>query len=192
MRESASSGGVSSMTDGCIARTASRAVFFFQAEDGIRDVAVTGVQTCALPIYPAEVAALRRGAGILGGLLGELGEVLAGLGAPDDIGDLGPRAVLRLTAAGLGHARQHVRGVDAARLLELLRVLAVVLLHRGVRPGLEEVLGGERHGEDPASLGLPELVLMRAQVLPELVVARRRRGDERPELDQRPGRAGFL
>src|SRR2546429_744339 len=29
--------------------------FFFQAEDGIRDVAVTGVQTCALPIYPLDV-----------------------------------------------------------------------------------------------------------------------------------------
>src|SRR2546422_7779886 len=27
-----------------------RTCFFFQAEDGIRDVAVTGVQTCALPI----------------------------------------------------------------------------------------------------------------------------------------------
>src|SRR5260370_7242679 len=26
--------------------------FFFQAEDGIRDSSVTGVQTCALPIYP--------------------------------------------------------------------------------------------------------------------------------------------
>src|SRR5712664_4437796 len=25
--------------------------FFFQAEDGIRDLIVTGVQTCALPIY---------------------------------------------------------------------------------------------------------------------------------------------
>src|SRR5690606_39758423 len=25
--------------------------FFFQAEDGIRDFHVTGVQTCALPIY---------------------------------------------------------------------------------------------------------------------------------------------
>ena len=25
--------------------------FFFQAEDGIRDWSVTGVQTCALPIY---------------------------------------------------------------------------------------------------------------------------------------------
>src|SRR5260370_38665247 len=27
--------------------------FFFQAEDGIRDSSVTGVQTCALPIYTA-------------------------------------------------------------------------------------------------------------------------------------------
>src|SRR6266487_2921988 len=31
-------------------------VFFFQAEDGIRDGRVTGVQTCALPISPALVA----------------------------------------------------------------------------------------------------------------------------------------
>src|SRR5688572_32331357 len=36
-------------------------VFFFQAEDGIRDLTVTGVQTCALPIssgerYEAQVA----------------------------------------------------------------------------------------------------------------------------------------
>src|SRR6266496_3600753 len=28
--------------------------FFFQAEDGIRDLYVTGVQTCALPIYRAD------------------------------------------------------------------------------------------------------------------------------------------
>src|SRR3712207_8759026 len=28
--------------------------FFFQAEDGIRDIGVTGVQTCALPIYDKE------------------------------------------------------------------------------------------------------------------------------------------
>src|SRR5256886_10651986 len=27
-------------------------IFFFQAEDGIRDLTVTGVQTCALPISP--------------------------------------------------------------------------------------------------------------------------------------------
>ena len=29
--------------------------FFFQAEDGIRDDLVTGVQTCALPIYQNSV-----------------------------------------------------------------------------------------------------------------------------------------
>src|SRR5688572_33437966 len=28
--------------------------FFFQAEDGIRDLTVTGVQTCALPIFLPE------------------------------------------------------------------------------------------------------------------------------------------
>src|SRR2546428_9751128 len=31
--------------------------FFFQAEDGIRDLIVTGVQTCALPIWTAPRAA---------------------------------------------------------------------------------------------------------------------------------------
>src|SRR2546427_9027 len=31
--------------------------FFFQAEDGIRDLTVTGVQTCALPISPGSRAA---------------------------------------------------------------------------------------------------------------------------------------
>src|SRR3989440_12954564 len=43
--------------------------FFFQAEDGIRDLIVTGVQTCALPIFlqEAEVAATTRGG--LGALL---------------------------------------------------------------------------------------------------------------------------
>src|SRR2546429_6515562 len=40
-----------------IASAARAIVFFFQAEDGIRDVAVTGVQTCALPIC-VEMAAI--------------------------------------------------------------------------------------------------------------------------------------
>src|SRR2546430_6027628 len=48
--------------------------FFFQAEDGIRDLTVTGVQTCALPIsgsYRAELACELRaiaagGASVLG------------------------------------------------------------------------------------------------------------------------------
>src|SRR5690606_41813139 len=38
-------------------------VFFFQAEDGIRDFHVTGVQTCALPIFskPLALSAANRG-----------------------------------------------------------------------------------------------------------------------------------
>src|SRR5262249_59680731 len=32
-------------------------VFFFQAEDGIRDWSVTGVQTCALPIFAPQAPA---------------------------------------------------------------------------------------------------------------------------------------
>src|SRR2546422_10112079 len=34
--------------------------FFFQAEDGIRDVAVTGVQTCALPIFAPNAHVIRH------------------------------------------------------------------------------------------------------------------------------------
>ena len=33
-------------------------VFFFQAEDGIRDIGVTGVQTCALPISKPKLVRL--------------------------------------------------------------------------------------------------------------------------------------
>src|SRR5688500_20269192 len=36
--------------------------FFFQAEDGIRDYKVTGVQTCALPIYVCTRRAIDRSA----------------------------------------------------------------------------------------------------------------------------------
>src|SRR5947209_10325942 len=39
-------------------KTRSSCVFFFQAEDGIRAIGVTGVQTCALPI-----SLLHRGVG---------------------------------------------------------------------------------------------------------------------------------
>src|SRR3989441_9368934 len=44
-------------------------IFFFQAEDGIRDKLVTGVQTCALPIFLIS---------LIGGLLG----VIIGLALP--------------------------------------------------------------------------------------------------------------
>src|SRR2546430_8787818 len=40
--------------------------FFFQAEDGIRDLTVTGVQTCALPILPRRGRAHPRQATVPG------------------------------------------------------------------------------------------------------------------------------
>src|SRR5688500_19731000 len=41
-------------------------IFFFQAEDGIRDYKVTGVQTCALPIFLTVEAPLPIAAGTAG------------------------------------------------------------------------------------------------------------------------------
>src|SRR5204862_1163944 len=60
---------------GCAAKTSAtvtfpslRLFFFFQAEDGIRDLYVTGVQTCALPILDrADVLIL--GGGLVGSAL---------------------------------------------------------------------------------------------------------------------------
>src|SRR5579859_8173667 len=58
------------------ASSASRVVpFFFQAEDGIRGLTVTGVQTCALPIFVAAPGLLggRAGKGVerVGDLVGQ-------------------------------------------------------------------------------------------------------------------------
>src|SRR5258707_9974646 len=41
--------------------------FFFQAEDGIRDIGVTGVQTCALPISTSESRRLRSADSVVSG-----------------------------------------------------------------------------------------------------------------------------
>src|SRR3712207_7141822 len=64
-------------------------VFFFQAEDGIRDIGVTGVQTCALPIYvdgeaDADLVDVAEALGAVG-LIACLGE--AGEKDGDDDGD---------------------------------------------------------------------------------------------------------
>src|SRR5690349_24495111 len=43
--------------------------FFFQAEDGIRDLYVTGVQTCALPIYLEKRGKITQGDDLAPGVL---------------------------------------------------------------------------------------------------------------------------
>src|SRR5215207_11135507 len=53
-------------------------LFFFQAEDGIRDPLVTGVQTCALPIFRLAGSLLGLPKDVLGLLRGFLGYTQAG------------------------------------------------------------------------------------------------------------------
>src|SRR3712207_9036475 len=72
--------------------------FFFQAEDGIRDIGVTGVQTCALPIF--------HHVGV---------EVVVGVDGVDvvaahDVGDDAHRVVVHVR---LARVHPDVAGVDA-------------------------------------------------------------------------------
>src|SRR3712207_9387179 len=76
--------------------------FFFQAEDGIRDIGVTGVQTCALPILPLEEAALFGCAVLTGvGAVVNTARVPAGASvAVVGLGGVGLAALLGAAAAG--------------------------------------------------------------------------------------------
>src|SRR5699024_9275767 len=88
-------------------------VFFFQAEDGIRDRNVTGVQTCALPISDrAEDASASR----VSAVLDEHARVLI----ETDVGTVGPATLL-------GGA--HDNGLDDVALLDSSARHGV--LHRG-------------------------------------------------------------
>src|SRR5437763_16804043 len=71
--------------------------FFFQAEDGIRDTSVTGVQTCALPILFTVLAdVVRRHGGIVGQFAGDaMTAIFGATGAVDDPAEHAARAVAR-------------------------------------------------------------------------------------------------
>src|SRR5688572_31671627 len=49
--------------------------FFFQAEDGIRDLTVTGVQTCALPISPITIDVPYEASMVIGAMVDLVKEV---------------------------------------------------------------------------------------------------------------------
>src|SRR3989475_7700212 len=67
-------------------------IFFFQAKDGIRDLTVTGVQTCALPISDLQrVSLVRRPAAGAGAALAD--PARRGGGGARDEGGLSLRAV---------------------------------------------------------------------------------------------------
>src|SRR5256885_9988545 len=71
--------------------------FFFQAEDGIRDYKVTGVQTCALPIFDEHVGHLSGRDQCLRSAIHRAAV------AHVHLGELRDRAVLRLEGTGERH-----------------------------------------------------------------------------------------
>src|SRR5690606_39600254 len=79
--------------------------FFFQAEDGIRDFHVTGVQTCALPIFTAR----RRDERLVDvpiAVTAISGDTLAKAGALDitDIANMAPNTTLENSRGKIGRA----------------------------------------------------------------------------------------
>src|SRR5215469_17813118 len=112
--------------------------FFFQAEDGIRDLYVTGVQTCALPISPGWYAHLWR--------------------APDRIAE-------RWVVSAATLLRQADMPASTAAALEAVRLAqALAAVRDRALPGLSELTDAVRsvlcHGEDvPLSLITSKLVI---------------------------------
>src|SRR2546430_15017202 len=91
-------------------------VFFFQAEDGIRDLTVTGVQTCALPICEPAVDEPSGGAVLLDGageVLPEAGveevvvvaDLEAGLG--EEVGEISLQVLVQTLKAGKVAVSRH-------------------------------------------------------------------------------------
>src|SRR5690606_39826257 len=86
--------------------------FFFQAEDGIRDFHVTGVQTCALPISPSGGSTsgaasdtptpVRRGASAAGP---------GNEGSTGNTSTVGASGMSMLAASGFARARSEERRV---------------------------------------------------------------------------------
>src|SRR2546430_2501562 len=114
--------------------------FFFQAEDGIRDLTVTGVQTCALPISTwtksaarmpractvrncFQVGPVRRGAGSIPVSCRICHTVEAAMGWPS------------LTSSPCTRRCPHV-GLSVAMQITSLRMAAAV----GGRPGLRQLV----------------------------------------------------
>src|SRR5215467_2175983 len=95
-------------------------IFFFQAEDGIRDYKVTGVQTCALPIFRPLAPAEPRPAP----LAGPVDRVDAGHPDPEDgldrLPDLGLAGTWRDDEGVLAVIRQPVALLGDDRLEQVV------------------------------------------------------------------------
>src|SRR3989475_7495522 len=112
--------------------------FFFQAEDGIRDLTVTGVQTCALPIYRRRAVGGRdpgRHAEAGGGVdahrerrRARFGVVLRHLREPEGLAALGRERQADQPAPMRRHKIDHLGGDLLGRADQVALVLAVLIV----------------------------------------------------------------
>src|SRR3989449_8904113 len=130
--------------------------FFFQAEDGIRDVAVTGVQTCALPIsqllqaldesavHPTEEDLSELFQEVRPEALSTLMVWIAKLHDPY-VRDLIQGSAARLAQANAAEVLKALASDDGAAQLEMVK-LAGRLKLPGAPEGMERLLGSEDRG----------------------------------------------
>src|SRR5215213_6032140 len=148
--------------------------FFFQAEDGIRDWSVTGVQTCALPIWPLrspQKLAQEEGghvlrAFVLRGLDGSGQLVRAPFGVEhgeardlsgEDLGEVAPAVVEEIEEAtelrsdrlpGLPQVRWPGKLAEAPEEADLLAAdLHQIVIAQHAHEGIEKALLSVRHGQ---------------------------------------------
>src|SRR5437762_11816956 len=93
--------------------------FFIQAEDGIRDTSVTGVQTCALPIFAVRV--------IDDFIVNANRTVNLGLSNPQPPGGpaIGNQAAAQLTKIGRATCRERVK-IAALSVILLLKIKILI------------------------------------------------------------------
>src|SRR2546430_7536761 len=146
--------------------------FFFQAEDGIRDLTVTGVQTCALPIYNFNQERLIAR---LTELFGALALILACVG------------LYGVTAYGVARRTNEIGirmalGADRRNVLGLVLRAALTQLGMGLAMGIPAALAGGRvlvsqlygvKSYDPMIIGVAAAALAACAVLAASVPARR-------------------
>src|SRR5438445_13897173 len=113
-------------------------LFFFQAEDGIRDIGVTGVQTCALPIF-VDVEFLAQAL-----------QLVHGHDKPDVRRFTTTAALEGLARAG---ALDHAAASGLVERYRLLRRISAALRLLGARPSDPLELAGPMPAPAAAGLG---------------------------------------
>src|SRR5229473_2603166 len=132
--------------------------FFFQAEDGIRDKLVTGVQTCALPIWGNELGIDSRRVTWRRGL------------------DMNDRALRQITSSlgGVANGFPREDGFDIVVASEVMAIFCLSTDLHDLKRRLANIIVGQTRAREPVRAGQLNAagamaVLLKDAVAPNLV-----------------------